>query len=171
MDWTEFDSKLDEKIMNKLENLEAGKTDQEFEKVPYGKYEVVPEKLELTTSKKGNPMTVAWFRIVAGKFKNSIIFAHFVMKSSFGIHKTKMFIKSLEPSSAVKFDSFTQWDIYLKGVAEEICYNQSYVLDYGSETSKQGDVFEKYTIEDGPFEVPEDYQPSKSGENGWVEND
>lgn len=171
MDWTQFDGMIDAKTMDELDKLASGTAT--YEKVPFGKYEVVPEKIELTTSKNGNPMMVAWLRIVAGPHAKSIVFANFVMKSSFGIHKAKEFIRSMDPSTPATFTSFTQWDIYLKGVSEEICCQCSYVLDYSEEVTKKGDKFDKYTIEEGPFEVPADYEPPKTksaGEGGdWVQ--
>lgn len=161
MDWTAFDSKLDNEIMNQLDKLESGESVNEYEEVPVGQYEVVVEKMELTESKNHNPMTVVWLRIVAGPFKNSMLFNHMVMKEKFGIHRAKEFIRKLDPSSPVKFESFTQWDIYLKGVAEEICCQASYVLDYGENKAKNGKVYKTFSIIDGPFEVPADYTPPK----------
>lgn len=159
MDWTQFDNMVDDEMRNKLQDLEAGKSDREYEKVPFGKYEVVPEKIELTTSKNGNPMTVIWLRIVAGPYKGSVLFARLVMKSAFGIHNAKSLIRKFDPSCKVDFDSFSQWDIMLKGVAEELCGKASYVIEYGETVSKKGDKFDEYKIEDGPFEVPKDYKP------------
>ena len=167
MDWTEFDNKLDNEIMDQLNKLETGESTGDFEEVPVGKYEVVPEKIELTTSKSGAPMSVVWLRIVEGPFRNSMLFNYMTMKEKFGIHRAKEFIKKLEPSSPVKFESFTQWDIYLKGVAEEICCQASYVLDYGETKVKNGNVYKNFKIIDGPFEVPPTYEPPKPKDDGW----
>ena len=171
MDWEQYDNLVDEKMLAGLDKLESGESSGDYEKVPFGKYEVVPEKIELTTSKSGNPMTVVWLRVVAGEYKRSIIFAHFVMKSAFGIHKVKEFIRKMEPSCQVTFTSFSQWAVMLAGVSEEICKQSSYVLDYGETVSKKGDRFDKYEIEDGPFEVPEDYTPPQSNDSGWIESE
>lgn len=169
MDWSQFDNMLDSEVMGKLQDLEAGKQGGDYEKVPHGEYEVVPEKIDFGTSKKGNPMTTVWMRIVNAKdpenkrFINSMIFAHFVVSSgpnaAFGIHKSKEFIRKMDPSTPVVFESFTQWDILLKGVAEELCGNASYILKYGETVNKKGDRFDEYIITDGPFEVPKDYKP------------
>lgn len=170
MDWTEFDSKLDNEVMEQLKDLESGKFSAEYEEVPVGKYEVVPEKIELTTSKKGNPMTVVWLKIVDGPYKGSLLFNNLVMKEKFGIHRAKEFIKSLDPSTPVKFESFTQWDIYLMGVREEVCCQASYVLNYTETKAKNGNVYKNFTIEDGPFELPESYEaPKPKSDDGWVE--
>lgn len=169
MDWTAFDSKLDNEIMDQLDKLESGESVSEYEEVPVGKYEVVVEKMELTESKNHNPMTVAWLRIVEGPFKNSMLFNHMVMKEKFGIHRAKEFIRKLDPSSPVKFESFTQWDIYLKGISEEICGQASYVMKYGKKKAKNGKEYSTFEIINGPFEVPADYTPPKpKGE--WVED-
>ena len=159
MDWTEFDNKLDNEIMDQLNKLESGEATGDFEEVPVGKYEIVPEKIEVTTSKNGNPMTVAWLRIVEGPFRNSMLFNHMVMKEKFGIHRAKEFIHKLEPSSPVKFESFTQWDIYIKGVSEEVCCQSSYVMKYGKKKAKNGNEYSTFEIIDGPFEVPASYEP------------
>ena len=156
MYWTQFDREIDADTIAKLNELEEGKSS--YEPVDYGKYEVVPEKIELTTSKNGNPMTVIWLRIVSGEHKNAIIFANFVMKSAYGIHKVKEFVRSLNPETEVKFECFSQWDECLQAVSDEVCGQMSYVLNYEGETTKKGDVFDRYTIEDGAFEVPDDYK-------------
>ncbi|MBG9863102.1 hypothetical protein ABD99_00005, partial [Bacillus cereus] len=64
--WGKFDKKID------LEALAADVKEVEengggdFEPLPDGQYEVAVEKLELTESKKGDPMLTIWFKIVEG---------------------------------------------------------------------------------------------------------
>lgn len=164
MDWSQFDSMLDTETMDKLKELENGGAI-----IPPGKYEVVPEKIELTTSKNNNPMTVIRFRIVAGPMKKNLIFANFVMKSAFGIHNVKELIKGLKPTEPVTFASFGQWNQYLGDLSDERTCKYSYVLEYGESPNKNdpSNPYKTYKIIDGPFEVPADYQPPKPKEDNW----
>ena len=165
-DWTQFDNMLDAETMNKVNELDAGRRE-----IPPGKYEVVPEQIELSKSKKGNPMLVARLRIVHGEFNKSIIFVNQVMTTSFQIHKAKELIKGLNPSSPVKFESYTQWAIYLMGVAEEVCCKGSYVLEYGEEPNKNDpeNPYKTYKFESGPYQLPDTYEPPKAKSDNWKE--
>lgn len=157
-DWTEFDNMVSDELMEQLNALENGQVERV--EVPLGKYECVPEKIELTKSKKNNPMTVVWLRIVAGEFKNNVLFCNLVMKEKYGIHRAKEFIRKLEPSCAVKFESYSQWNVLLQGVREEIAGKASYVIKI-DETKSGEDTYRNYYVEDGPFEVPTDYKAPK----------
>lgn len=155
-DWTEFDAIVSDELMEQLENLDNGVEDRI--EIPAGTYECVPEKIELTKSKNGNPMTVVWLRIVAGQYKKNMLFCNLVMKEKYGIHRAKEFMRKLEPSCAVKFESYTQWDILLKGIKEELAGKFSYLIKVeDSKPDKEGKVYKNYFVKDGPFEVPNDY--------------
>lgn len=172
MDWSQFDDMVTAEMMEDIKDYEDGKTPKkkDYPEIPFGKYDVVLEKFDFKLSKSGNPMTVVWCRIVSGPFKNGIIFANFMMHTAFTIHKVKKFIRSLDPSSPVEFKSFTQWDIYLKGVQEELGGKAMYVLNYTTtpNTKNPTKPFTEYLIEDGPYEAPEDYvAPSEKQTNGW----
>lgn len=160
MDWSAYE--VDEQMLKDIEDLEAGKSIKgDYPEVPLGKYEIVPERFELKMSKNGNPMMVVWLRIVAGEFKKSMIFANFVMKSAFGIHNAKKFLKQLDEDGNITFTSFEQFEVMLLGVQEAIAGKVSYVLNYGED--KKG--YKTYAIEDGPFEVPADYEAPKPRDN------
>lgn len=164
MDWSAFT--VDEQMLKDIADLEAGKSVKgDYPEVPVGKYEVVPEKFEMKMSKNGNPMMVVWLRVVAGQFKKSMIFANFVMKSAFGIHNAKQFLKQLDEEANITFTSFEQFEVMLAGVQEELAGKVSYVLNYGED--KNG--YKTYKVEDGPFEVPNDYEPPKA--SGWSTNE
>lgn len=155
-DFEQFDRLLDDKIMDEVATLEKGGNvgGGEYEEIPIGRYEVVPEKMEMKASKAGNPMLTIWFRIVEGTYNRQMIFANFTMNKSLGIHFAKEFIKSLGDMGVdVKFETFQQW---VNGVVEpisEIVNGQfSYIMEYGENKNK----FKTYKIEDGPFEYLEE---------------
>lgn len=156
MDWSEFDNMVDDKMLEKIKDLESGKQNSEHPEVPHGEYDVVVEKLELGVSKKGNPMTTVWLRIIEGQWADSIIFANLVMSKDYGIFNTKKFVKSLQPSVPVVFENFTQWDILIKGIAEELCDKYIYTLKYGQTINKKGEKFPSYIITGGPYELDEE---------------
>ena len=172
MDWSQFDNLVTAEMMNDISDYDAGKEKKkEYPEIPAGKYDVVPEKFEFKLSSQGNPMTVIWFRIVKGPFKNGILFANFMMHTAWRIHEAKKFVRSLDPSSPVEFTSFTQWDIYLKGVAEELGCQAQYELKYELKANQKNPTkpFKEYIIEGGPYALPEDYvHPSeRQNNNGW----
>ena len=67
--WDEFDKAFDTEALAKdveeaAEN--GGRCD-----VPHDTYEISVQKLELTKSKKGDPMVTCWMKIVEGEYKGS----------------------------------------------------------------------------------------------------
>ena len=155
MDWSQFDNMIDTEMMDKLKELDEG-----VKKVPVGKYEVVCEKMELAMSKKQNPMTVMWFRIVQGEYKKSIVFTNYVMKSAYGIHNVKEFLRGMKPGNDVKFESFAQWDKLLGAIANEFLCKNSFVLEIGEQPNKNNpdEPYKTYKIIGGPYPVPSDYK-------------
>ncbi len=121
----------------------------DYEEVPVGRYEVKVEKLDLVSTKKGDkPMVTIWFKILTGKFKNSLIFMNQVVEQPFQLHIAKEFLKTLDSGLEVTFDSFTQFHNLLLDIHEAINKNKlEYGLDYGVNdkgynTYKITDVFE-----------------------------
>lgn len=72
-DWTQFQVKVNAEDMEKLDKLEQT-ADGDYENVPYGQYEVSVRKLELGTSKKGDPMVKLWFKVINNPEVKGIIF-------------------------------------------------------------------------------------------------
>ena len=91
----------------------------EFEKVPYGEYEVKLDKLELKATKKGDPMVSAWFTILNGKYKKSKLFLNQVVTQGFQIHIMNTFLKSMGTSVNVEFVDYKQYAEMLMDIAEE----------------------------------------------------
>lgn len=144
--WEKFDKSIDTKGL-KADVKEAQENGGgEYEEVPYGTYEVKVDKIEMKESKKGDPMVTIWFKIIAGKYKNSIIFYNQVINKGFQIHLCNELLKSLDTGVNVEFDTYAQYNEVLMDVAES-SQDLEYALEYGE--NKKGypiykitDVFE-----------------------------
>ena len=91
--WDEFDKAIDTEglakdVADAAEN--GGRRD-----VPHDTYEIAVQKLELTKSKKGDPMVTCWMKIVEGEYKGSLIFMNQVVTQGFQIHIVNEFVRSL----------------------------------------------------------------------------
>lgn len=141
MDFCKFDKQVD------LEGLKQDIMDAEengggdFKEVPHGKYEVAITKLELTESKKGDPMVSVWFKVTNGEYKGSLIFMNQVITQGFQIHIADEFLRSLETTVDVQFESYSQYAEMLADIFEEIEDKVEFVLDYG-ENKKGYNTFE-----------------------------
>lgn len=141
MDFSKFDKQVD------LEGLKQDIIDAEengggdFKEVPHGKYEVAITKLELTESKKGDPMVSIWFKVTNGEYKGSLIFMNQVITQGFQIHIADEFLRSLETTVDVQFESYSQYAEMLADIFEEIEDKVEFVLDYG-ENKKGFNTFE-----------------------------
>lgn len=148
VDWdNEFDS---EGLKKDLENVNSnGNTERK--EVPHGTYEVKITKLELVKSKKGDPMMTCWFKIVAGEFKNQMLFMNQLLTTGFGLHNANEFLKSIA-NLPIAFESFKQYAMLLADVMGEIDGNFEYQLNYGK-TNKGFNTFKIEKIFDAnvPF--------------------
>lgn len=146
--WDEFDEKIDTAGLAKDAKEAAENGGGGFKEIPAGKYEVEVNKLELKKSKAGKIMLSAWFKILAGDFKGSIIFYNQVMDKGFGIHNANEMLKSLDSGVDIEFINFKKYNSMLLDVLEVVEGNLEYVLDYGQNakgynTYEIVDVFEK----------------------------
>lgn len=148
MDFSKFDKQVDLEGLKQdiMEAEENGGGD--FKEVPHGKYEVAITKLELTESKKGDPMVSVWFKVTNGEYKSSLIFMNQVITQGFQIHIADEFLRSLETTVDVQFESYSQYAEMLADIFEEIEDKVEFVLDYGE--NKKG--FNTFEITDS-FEV------------------
>lgn len=147
MDFSKFDKAVDLEGLKKdideaKENGGANRPE-----VPHGTYEVRITKLELTESKKGDPMVSVWFKILNGEFKNSLIFMNQVITQGFQIHIVNEFLRDLGTSYEVDFESYTQYAKLLMDIHEAIDNNYEYALKYekndkGYNTFSIEEVFE-----------------------------
>lgn len=150
IDWDKFDSKVD--LDGLRDDIEEAKENGggDFKEVPVGTYEVEVEKLELTTSKKGDPMVSIWFKILDGEFTNNRIFYNQIIPGGFQIHLNNELLRSLEvfEDDEIKFESYAQYSELLLDIAEEIdALGLEYALEYGKNskgynTYKIVEVFE-----------------------------
>lgn len=139
MNWEEFDKQVD--LDGLKEDIENG-TSGDYKEVPHGNYEVAITKLELTTSKKDDPMVSIWFKIVSDcDYKGSLIFMNQVVTKGFQLHIVKDFLKSLETGIDIDFKSYAQFANLLLDVFEAVNGNFEYGLKYGK-TEKGFNTFE-----------------------------
>lgn len=141
MDFSKFDKQVDLEGLKQdiMEAEENGGGD--FKEVPHGKYEVAITKLELRESKKGDPMVNVWFKVTNGEYKGSLIFMNQVITQGFQIHIADEFLRSLETTVDVQFESYSQYAEMLADIFEEIEDKVEFVLDYG-ENKKGFNTFE-----------------------------
>lgn len=142
IDFSKFDKNVDlEGLKNDLKEVEENGGSGDFAEVSHGTYDVRINKLELTVSKKGDPMLSVWFKILAGEFKNSLIFMNQVITQPFQIHIAKQFLQSLESGIEVDFESYSQFEQLVMDIAEEIDGKLEYALKY-DENNKGYNTFE-----------------------------
>lgn len=135
INWEEFDKNVD--IENLEKDVQEASTREfgDFEDVPFGKYEVKINKLELTQSKKGDPMLSVWFEIINGNNKGRLIFMNQVVLQGFQIHTANEFLRSLQTDENVEFKGYSAYNILILNIYEK-AVNNEYALEY--EENKKG---------------------------------
>ncbi len=142
--WDEFDKVIDVEGLKKDTQEAAENGGGNFDKVPFGTYEVEVDKLELKKSKTGNPMLSCWLKIADGKYKKSLIFYNQVLVKGFGMHAANEFLRSLDSGIEIEFVNFKQYHEMLLDVFEAVNGKLSYQLEYGE--NDKG--YPKFKIED-----------------------
>lgn len=150
--WDEFDKAIDtEGLAKDIE--EAAENGESYREVPHDTYEVAINKLELTKSKKGDPMVTCWMKIVAGDYTNSLIFMNQVVTQGFQIHIVNEFLRSLvgemdEPIE-IEFKTYNQYGNLLMDVMEAIDNNFEYRVNYSERKGfNTFEIEEVYPLED-----------------------
>lgn len=114
----------------------------EYEAVPHGEYEVKVDKMELKSSKKGDPMVSIWFTILEGKYKKSKLFLNQVVTKGFQIHIVNELLKSMKTDLNIEFVDYKQYAELLLDVAEECDTNNlEFALKY-----EDNKGYDKFTI-------------------------
>lgn len=137
-----------EALVNDIHEVEEKGGTGEYKEVPAGTYDVRIDKLELRESKKGDPMVTCWFKILAGEYKNSLIFMNQVITQGFQFHIVNEFLRSLETDVKVEFDGdYSHYNDLIMDIAETIDGAYEFALNYGQTakgfpTFKIEDVFE-----------------------------
>lgn len=146
-DFDEFDNQFDNESLKKdVSDVENNKFERK--EVPCDVYEVKVQKLELTKSSKGDPMVTCWFKIVAGEYKNQMIFMNRVINVTntkargVQLHNCNEFLRSLS-KLPVTFESFKQYSMLLMDIMEEINGKYEYQLNY----SKDKNGYSAFKIE------------------------
>lgn len=147
--WDKFDKAVDTEGLAK-DVKEAAENGGEYVEVPHGDYEVAVQKLELTTSKKGDPMVTIWFKVLAGEYEGSLIFMNQVVTKGFQIHIVNELLRSMDTGIDIEFVTYRQYGNLLMDVAEAIDGNLEFALSY--KEGKKG--FSTYEITE-VFEVGE----------------
>ncbi len=141
--WDKFDKEID--VNGLAEDVkEAAENGANFRDVPHGQYEVKIEKLELVSSKAGDPMVTCWMKVLVGDYKGSLIFMNQVITKGFQVHIVNEFLRSLDSGLDVEFKSYKQYGQLLMDIHEAIDGNLEYGLIYGE--GKKG--FSTYEISD-----------------------
>lgn len=133
MDYSKFDKMVDvERLKKEAEENGGGN----YKEVPYGDYEVKVDKMELTESKKGDPMVSIWFTILTGEFKGSKIFFNQVITQGFQIHIVNELLRSMGTGlEGIEFSSYSQYGTMLMDIHEAVDGKLEFALEYG-ETKK-----------------------------------
>ena len=156
--WQNFDLKIDNNLLNDLANASTNNGD--FEELPLGRYEVKINSMELTQSKKGDPMTKTILEVVQGQFKGRYIFKNSVIykgdrNDAWRLKQEIDFINSLQPRDEVNFYSFSDFEKQISNAFADI---NSRKLEYLVEI-KEKNNFRTYSIvevyrprsDDAPF--------------------
>lgn len=149
--WDEFDKAIDTEGLTK--DVEEAAENGGRREVPHDTYEVAINKLELTKSKKGDPMVTCWMKIVEGEYKNSLIFMNQVVTQGFQIHITNEFMRTLvaemDDPIPVQFKTYKQYGNMIMDVAEAIDNNFEYkVRYYDNKGYNAFEIEEVYVLED-----------------------
>lgn len=140
--WEKFDKEIDKDIQKQIEEAE----NSEFAEAPLGDYEVKVDNMELKISKSGNPMVSIWFKIVAGEFKNNLLFMNQVINMPFQIGIANKILRALAPNMEVEFQTYTQYANLIMDIYEEIDGKFEYAIKYGEKkgfsTFEILDIFE-----------------------------
>lgn len=145
--WEKFDKAIDTEALAK-DVAEAADGNMEYKDIPFGKYEVEVNKMDLVESKKGSPMLSIWFKILSGDFKGSLIFYNQVLSTGFGIHNADEFMRSMETGiEPIEFKNFKQYHDMILDVFEAVSEKLEFALVYGEnnkgyKTYKIDDIFE-----------------------------
>ena len=133
LDFSKFDRSVDLEGLKKDIN-EANSSEQgTYKEVPHDDYEVEIVKLELTESKKHDPMVSCWMKILEGEYKGSMIFMNQVVTQGFQIHIVNTFLRALVDGMNidVEFASYSQYAELLLDISEAIEDKREYLVTYG----------------------------------------
>lgn len=128
-----------EELKASQQEIQANSTGGTREEVPVGKYEVKVDRLEAKMSKSNNPMVTIWFRILEGKYENSIIFYNGTFHSDWMRHRVAKMLSDLmgdvdctaEINVILKSGDMQMINDFCMDLHESIDGKLEYLLDYG----------------------------------------
>lgn len=149
--WDEFDKAIDTEGLAK--DVEEAAENGGRREVPHDTYEVAISKLELTKSKKGDPMVTCWMKIVEGEYKGSLIFMNQVVTKGFQIRIANEFLRALvqemENPVEVQFKTYSQYANMIMDIMEAIDNNFEYKVRYYENKGYNAfEIEEVYVLED-----------------------
>lgn len=142
-----WNKSIDDDFRKDVEGYDRGEGG-DFEKVPYGHYEVKVEKIEMGLSKKKQEpqMCIVWV-ILDGDQKKRKIWQYQNMTKQFGIHMANEVLRALGSGIEVKFHDYDQYSDLCMDIAEEVSkqkleYGLRYYEEDGYDRFEVTDVFE-----------------------------
>ena len=143
--WDKFDKSINTKGLA-ADVEEAAENGDSFRDVPHGEYEVEVNKLELTESKKHDPMVTIWFKVLEGEHKGGMIFMNQVVTRGFQVHIVNEILRGMcaETDMQIEFVNFRQYGELLMDVYEAINGNFEFALNY----EEGRNDFSTYSIEE-----------------------
>lgn len=123
----------------KASQREINENSNEYTEIPLGKYTVKIEKMEAKESSTKNPMVSIWFKILEGKYKNSLIFYNGVFHQDWMRHRVVDFLASImdddshkaEINLILKGNDLDVINDFIMDIHEEIDGKLEYLLEYG----------------------------------------
>lgn len=135
-----FDKMVDTTALAKDAKEAMNDAHGDYEKVPHGEYEVSINRMEIKESKKGDPMLSIWFKVLNGKYENSLIFMNQVITQGFQVHLANQILSALANGTVpVEFTTYKQYNDVVCDV-HEFADKHEYLLEYG-ENKKHYDTF------------------------------
>lgn len=120
---------------------------EEFKEVPVGTYDVKIAKLELGATKAGIPALKVRFKVISGLYEGESIFYTQSFSSSWGLTQANEFLVSLKTGILISFLPYEEFKKSVVAISQEI-NKFEYELKYLKETSKQGNEFPKFIIQE-----------------------
>lgn len=124
MDFTKFDSMINEAELKKQLEEAKNNAPQTNKEVPAGNYTVKIEKMEVGATKDGRPMFKVQCRILEGEFKKWCIFLNRVIYGTKNdanmISSVIGWLQKLEPSMTVEFKNYSQFADLVLDIFEEV---------------------------------------------------
>lgn len=140
-----FENGIDKNSMNEAIKRAEENKGGDYQDVPAGVYEVALDKLELGKTKKGDDKLVAWFKIVAGEFKGSILFKNSVLNEEWQLDKAFQFLDQLQSGVEIEgsIKSNEDFENYLADIFDEVeAKGLEYEVEYTVNKSGFGDIKE-----------------------------